>query len=283
MKKQIIILLLISYWFSGCEEEIRLDVNQTIEQIVIEGLLTDSLRRHVVKISTTNNLYDTGEFPKVNNASVRVTEITSDGQENHFDYIQEGKDGYYYSETAFSGKLENSYKLEVVWEGKVFEATDVLLPVAPIDSLVPRLIDPEDVSDETKDSLGTEFGPFYEILFYAVEPPERVDYYHWRFYRNGVFKNFEGDAVFYASDELVRSEINGIIFPGIYTKGDTVYQEQYSLTRNGYLYFFDLETVLFSDGGMFSPPPANPRTNLSNGALGFWQVSALETFTYVVP
>jgi hypothetical protein len=52
--------------------------------------------------------------------------------------------------------------------------------------------------------------------------------------------------------------------------------EVYSLSRVGYVYYNDLFSILNGDGGgMFGPIPAPPRTNLSNGAIGFFQVSAI--------
>lgn len=52
--------------------------------------------------------------------------------------------------------------------------------------------------------------------------------------------------------------------------------EIYSLSRNGYVLYNDLFLILNSDGGgMFGAIPSSPRTNLTNGALGFFQVSAV--------
>ena len=50
----------------------------------------------------------------------------------------------------------------------------------------------------------------------------------------------------------------------------------YSLIREAFTFYSNLSRLLSSDGGMFEPPPANPQNNLSNGALGYFQVSALE-------
>jgi hypothetical protein len=49
----------------------------------------------------------------------------------------------------------------------------------------------------------------------------------------------------------------------------------YSLSRDGFVFYTDLMALLNNDGGVFSQPPSNPRTNLSRGALGFFQASAL--------
>jgi hypothetical protein len=56
----------------------------------------------------------------------------------------------------------------------------------------------------------------------------------------------------------------------------------YSVRRNGYLFYNDLNAILNSDGGMFSPPPANPRSNITGGALGFFQVSAMTSASIAV-
>ncbi len=284
MKKHLFYIAIISgFFFSACEEEIQLDVNQTKEQLVIEGLLTDSLKYHEIKLSITNDLYDQDDFPRVDDATVSVIEKSLDGAEREIVYVLTDKSGLYESEIEFEAQIGYSYELIVDWKGKRYTAEDVLLPVTKIDSLVAEPVEDDfEPWDELIDSLGTETGPFYYVKFYAIEPGDRVDYYNWRFYRNGIFKNFEGRAVFYASDEIVREEIDGIYIPGVYTTGDTIFMEQFSISRIGYLYYFDLETVLNSDGGMFSSAPANPRSNVSNGALGFWQVSSLENIEFII-
>jgi len=58
--------------------------------------------------------------------------------------------------------------------------------------------------------------------------------------------------------------------------------ELYSLTRVQYIYFSDLANILNNDGGMFSPPPANPRSNLSGGALGLFQVSSVSRASILI-
>ena len=64
--------------------------------------------------------------------------------------------------------------------------------------------------------------------------------------------------------------------------GDKATIEAYSLSRTGYVFYDDLQKLLNNDGGMFNQPPANSRTNLSNGALGFFQASAINSASIVV-
>jgi hypothetical protein len=62
-----------------------------------------------------------------------------------------------------------------------------------------------------------------------------------------------------------------------YGKDDQAVVEVYSLSKVGYIYYNDLFSILNGDsGGMFGPIPASPRTNLNNGAIGFFQVSAID-------
>ena len=62
----------------------------------------------------------------------------------------------------------------------------------------------------------------------------------------------------------------------------------YSLTEDVYSYYYQFITLLFNDGGMFSPPPENPQSNVVNlttpldAPLGFFQVSMLKSSTVIV-
>jgi hypothetical protein len=53
----------------------------------------------------------------------------------------------------------------------------------------------------------------------------------------------------------------------------------YSLSRTAYVFYNDLQRLLNNDGGLFSQPPADSRSNLTNGALGFFQASAMDVST----
>jgi hypothetical protein len=63
--------------------------------------------------------------------------------------------------------------------------------------------------------------------------------------------------------------------PIYFAPGDRARCEIYSISRNAFVFYSDLQNLLNSDGGLFSQPPSNSRTNLTNGALGFFQASAL--------
>jgi len=271
MKYTFIVLLMIS---TSCLEPFEVDSGAVESKIVIEALLTDQVQNHYVKISRTIDFNQGGKTPSIDNAMVKVT--VDDGSIiSYFHNPGQHADstGYYLSEIVFRGLIGNTYTLEVDFDGVVYSASEEMLPGMAIDSLSYRLgLDPD---------KGTTVD-YYEVLMYSMEPQDREDFYLFEFFQNGALLNENNEDVFVADDQALAGEINGLEFPFEYVLGDTAKVSIYSLTRQSYLFYFDLVNVLQNDGGMFSPPAANPRTNLSNGALGLFQVSAVASSEAII-
>ncbi|UII32022.1 DUF4249 domain-containing protein [Fulvivirga ulvae] len=278
MNKNILYLLILMMItvLAGCEETVTLESEQVQPKVVIEGLVTNEKRQHFVKVSRSAEFYSSGDFTGVTDAVITV----EDDQGNVYNYEHnpsgaENGDGYYLSEDVYEGQIGSTYKLTVTIGSEVYTASDMIKPVTAIDSLEISLN--EDEYEDPEDE-----GYYYEVLFYAKEPQETEDYYLFKFYRNdSLFLDTETD-IYYADDELLGENIDGIPTAGFYKQGDKARVEMYSISRQGYIYYNDLYTLLTSDGGMFSPPPANPRTNLTNDALGYFQASAVVSDTIVV-
>ena len=255
--------------FMSCEETVQLDVGEVEEGVAIEGLITNDERRHYVKITRTRSFYDTGRAPVITNATVNVT----DNEGNSYDFVHNPTgdavfDGYYVSD-VFEGGVGTTYHLSVNVAGEEYTASETMYPVTTIDSLT-VVLNQEEFEDPEDE------GYFYEVFFYAQEPQDRVDHYLFKFYRNGSIVLDEPEDIYYAEDKFVGEEIDDLPIAGFYALGDTVVTEMYSLSREAFVYYDQLFKVLNNDGGMFSPPPANPRNNLSNGAFGYFQVSAVD-------
>jgi hypothetical protein len=183
--------------------------------------------------------------------------------------------GIYLPVTPFAGEIDRTYTVTVVVDGQSYEGTDKLMRLVAIDKLEGR-IDPEEEEDPEDSDR------FYELLLWVKEPQETKDYYLFQSYRNGELA-FDGDTdIYYADDELIGEDIDGVSLPVYYAKGDVAKIVVYSLSREAFIYYRDLDKLLNNDGGMFGTPPANPRTNLSNGAVGFFQASAIQTGELVI-
>lgn len=263
--------ILLAFVLLACDEATELDLRQTPSRIVIEGVVTNKPGLQAVKISRSARFYASEQAPRVADATVVVTDDTGGryafvhNPRNHADSM-----GIYVPETDFTGHIGRTYSLYVDVNGEVFEATDPMLPVTSIDSLAFRIN--EDQQDDPE-----EPGKIYEMLLYAREPQEEKNFYLFKYYRNDSLSIFNPTDIYYSDDELFGENIGGIPSPVFYGTSDKARLEVYSLTRDGYIFYNDLWTNLNSDGGgMFGPIPAPPRSNLSNDALGFFQVSAVQ-------
>ena len=262
---------------SACQETVQLDLKQTPPKIVIEGQVTDQPGHQSVKVSRSVDFYSSGEAPTIDNATVIVTD--NDG--NEFTFVHNpnavpDSAGIYIPETPFVGVIGKTYSLHVQVGQEIFEASDKLVNVIDMDSLKYRINDDEKEDPKT-------FGKFYELLMYAKEPQDETNFYLFKFYRNDSLLTYSDTDIYYSDDKYLAENIDGVTSPIYYAPNDKGRVEMYSLSRVGYVFYNDLWTLLNNDGGgMFGPIPTTPRTNLSNGALGFFQVSAMNSIEIVV-
>jgi hypothetical protein len=265
--------------FASCQlnEPITLDLNQAPPKVVIEAQVTDRVGYQYVKLSRSGNFYDAARTPRIKDALVTVTDDSGEvvnfthNPNNHPD-----SSGIYIPPHSFVGKIGRTYSLKVEIDGETFTGTDKLADVIPVDSLTYRVHEDEVEDPEIE-------GKFYELLLFAREPQNEKNFYLFKFYRNdSLVYDLETD-IYYTNDDFLAEKIDGVSAPAFYGLKDKAFVEVFSLSRQGYVYYNDLWTLLNGDsGGMFSPIPSSPRTNLTNGALGFFQVSALSTAEIVL-
>jgi hypothetical protein len=270
-----IISVLSTIFFLACEEVITIDINQAPAQLVIDGLVTSEDTIHMVRITRSAD-FNGNEGENIANAIVEV----SDNQGNVFNYTHnpEGYDslqGYYFSDQKFAGEEFAIYQLNVTVDNLSFSASDTLRPITAIDSLSIQL-DDDAVEDPENE------GKIYQIILYAKEPQESVDFYYFKFYRDGLIDTDGDRNVYIFDDKVLGSSLDGLPSPILFREGEVASVEIYSLTREQFVYFTDLANILNSDGGMFSPPPANPRSNISGGALGLFQVSGISRSSILI-
>jgi hypothetical protein len=256
---------------SSCEKTVDLDINQTPQKVVVEGYVTDVADHNYVKVSRTNNFYSTGNSPRVTDATVMVED--SEGNIYNFVHYSGSSDdslGFYFPEVPFAGVAGRSYLLSVTTGGETFTAEDELVRLVPMDKLEYRVN--EDEKQDPEDE-----GRFFEVLLFVKEPKETKDYYLFKCYRNDTLTYANENDIYYSDDELIGENIDGVPLPIFYAQDELAGVEVYSLSRDAFIYYRDLQKLLTNDGGLFGTPPANPRTNITGGALGFFQVSSIQS------
>lgn len=271
MRLVIIANILLALTLISCEEPFVLDSQQAPPQVVIDAMIMDKAEYQHVTLKWSTDFYAKGKSPAITDAVVSV----SDNEGHVYDFVHNPNNhadsaGIYIPVTPFAGVAGRTYNLKVKVGDDTYEASDKLANVIPIDSLAIK------VDEDEKDDPEVE-GRFYEILVFATEPKDEVNFYLFKFYRNdSLLYNNETD-IYFSDDELLAESIDGVEGPLFYSKGDKAKVEAYSMSRIGYVYYNDLVNLLNGDsGGMFGPIPASPRSNLSNNALGFFHVGAVK-------
>lgn len=267
--RNLTILILIVGVLTGCDEPIKLDVTQTPPQIVIEGQVTDVSGKQFVHLSRSLGFYQVGDPEAIKAAYVTIKDDTGDSVSFfHNPHQHPDSVGYFVPKVKFVGVIGRTYTMKVLIGEDTYTASDKLVRVTSFDS----------ISYRPNRFLGRDIpsdGKYMELVMYAKEPQDTEDNYLFKFYRNDSLVYTKRDDVYIFNDYGIGERIDGVASPVYYAPGDSARVEMYSISRDGYLYYNDLGTIMNSDGGMFSPPPANPRSNITGGALGFFQVSAM--------
>lgn len=253
----------------ACEKEIDIDLNTSQPTIVIEGLVSDQLGPYTVKLTHTVNFDENNTFPPVSGASVIIYDDAGNRE-----VLTETNPGIYHSMTI-QGTPGRTYFLEVKTGDDTYEAVSTMPSPVNIDTLTV-----EDTGD---------FGPAGHgetITVHYTDPVGESNYYRFVLIVNGVVR----DGVFIDNDDLHDGDIKDLELIDYsentnLTTGDTATVVLQTIDENVYEYFRTLREISGSNGGGMgqSTSPANPISNISNGALGYFSVCAETSKTIVIP
>jgi len=257
--KKILFIALAFFTLTSCTEILSDQESDVTPRVVINAkLIRDSVC--VVKLTRTQSYYNSAPVPTITNATITLTVNGSTTEA-----LTHTGNGVYRG-TAIIGTVNSMYTINVLVDGKTYTANATMLPVTPIDSLKYYYTPGTSIQDEG----------YYPTLS-AIEPPNQVNYYMFKYYRNDTLLSDSGD--FQVSDDrYVTSNIDGVPFPYTYRLNDVAKLEMYSLNQAQYQFYSDFLNQLNSDGGFFSTPPTNPSTNFSGSdVIGVFQVSDMNT------
>jgi hypothetical protein len=263
MKKYIAIVVLSIFSFYSCKKTVVLDLNNAPPQIVIQGEVTDSAGPYNIIINQSVGFYADNTFPAISGAVVKI----SDNQ-GVTDSLTETSPGVY-STHILQGVPGNTYTLSVLIQNKNYTAVSTMpMPVA-LDSI---------------SFLTTSgFGQKRESAVVNYQDPAGIkNYYQFIEYING--KQFtKNDFIF--DDRLSDGKyITGTLFTDstYFKTGDLLEVKMNCIDKNVYNYFFQLQQS--SGNGAFSntASPADPESNISNGALGYFSANTTQSKKVIV-
>ena len=247
--------------FCSCQEVINVDLNSASPRLVVEGDITTKPGPYLFKLSRTTNFFDNNIFAPEVGASVIINDNAGS-----IDTLKEILSGIYVTK-KISGTIGNTYNLSIYTQGQKYSASAKMMDTVHIDSLTY--------------TLGTGKNPQYRLACAFQDPLGIGNYYAFRTYKNRAIL---GDVV---NNRIVTDKItNGGWFRNTFRNdaiqlSDTIKVELLSVDKATYDYYNTLRATLNS-GSPFSTPPANPVTNLSNGALGFFGAYAVTSRSVVI-
>lgn len=258
MKNLIYSIAIISL-LSSCLEVMDIKHEDNEPVLIVDGVITDQPGPYQVKLSTTITFNASEPEIEVENAVVTITD--DQGQEDELTHIGNGV----YETTSIQGAVGRTYELTIDHAGQTFTSSSTMLPVSEI---------AETAFNFRKETTFYEEG-YYVAMAALVSDPEKINYYRWKVYKNDSLFNGNEDIIV-AEDEYADDSFE-FEFGYPFELEDEVKIEMSSLNKDAYDYYTGLIEVLASDGGLFSPPPVNAPSNISNGALGLFQANAVST------
>lgn len=299
--KNIFFMLLVivcSYGFYACVDEVDLNVNTVQRSIVFDGFVTDSLGDFTLKISESSiiGVGNDNILDPVGGATAKL--VDSDGVE----YLYQETEDLEYELKDFKVLRGKNYFLDVVLaDGRHYQSTPAeLRSSSTIDS----------VSYEIREeSMRNNLGEFetqlriYTNIATDISQAETPPFLRWRV--TGEYQFLEGyrgalnPRYCYIPINLDLNEIrllngneirDGQLFNQVIA--DVEYDDrfalqfcfhisQYSISEEEYTYWQNIKEVTDIDGGLFDPPPGTIIGNIRNVddpdeiPVGYFSVSSV--------
>ncbi len=247
----------------SCEDVIEIDLDSIEPKLVIEGSINDLGDPFNIKLSKTGDYFEAGIYPAVSDALVTVTD------ENGIETVFEESEPGLYSSGLLEVEENGSYTLFVRSRGEDYMAEGTIPYKVFIDSLSFDL-----------PSFMSEFEEGYVISCYLQDPVEFRNYYRMKAYKKGeTTSSVESKVIF--NDDFMNGNMMFVSWESEpFFPMDTVVVELHTLDKSSYDYYHTLNTL---GGGLFGASnPANPTTNLSNDALGYFGAYTVSRDTIVI-
>ena len=257
--KTLFLVAICSVLFISCEKKIDLNLEESEQLFVIEGIVHDSLGDNFVKLSKTRPFDNNGAIERISNATVQILDNTG----ATFNLYETATPGYY-TDPTLRGISGRTYDLIVDIDGEVITATSHMNPRTEIDSL----------SYEELPSFDPNAAKEYGIYFYFTDSLNYENYYRVKTFLEGE----QEDGFLNLSDDFIDGAATFFpVFEASYLAGDNPTVQMLSVDEVNFRYFSGLS---LSQGGEV---PANPETNLSGDkAVGYFGAYAKSEVTIII-
>lgn len=249
----------------SCEKVIDIDLNKAKPKYVIEGNLSDIPGDCLIQVTQTVNFSDLSIFPGVENADVFIRE----DQKQPIKLIQTSRGNY--ESSQLRAKPTHTYTLSVKIGDEEFTSTVKVPQKVSFDSLY--IADFSGFGDTRK---------FANVIF--RDAAGLGNSYRFILYKNSIANS----NIFVLNDEFSDGRVINTFLAFFDNSdiqrldtGDSVMVEMQGIDPSVYTFFLSLSQN--STGGNESVAPGNPVSNISGGAIGYFNAFVRQRRTIIVP
>ncbi|HWK07414.1 MAG TPA: DUF4249 domain-containing protein [Puia sp.] len=246
--------------FYSCTKTVTLNLKTAASQIVIQGEVTNLAGPYTVTINQSTAFYADNTFPPISGAVVKISD-----DQGVTDSLTETSTGVYTTHTL-QGSSGHTYTLSVFAQNTNYTASSTMPAQVPFDSVT---------FDHSADFGRKQI----EAIVNFQDPPGVKNYYQFIEYINGVQLTKSGN-IFVLDDRLsdgryisrtLRNDSSRLAI------GDLLEVKKYDIDENVYNYWYQLDQSSGSGGFNTSASPANPTSNISNGAYGYFSAHTVQS------
>lgn len=265
-------LLITLVSLSSCTEKIDIELDNNRIRLIVEGNITDIQGEQFIKLTETADYFSNAQPKGVGNATVVIEYKNGPMLLTESDSLT----GLYLMPDEFVGMQDNAYQLNIKLENEIGGFKDY-----SANTKMPHLSD--DIDSITVDWMAKFEG--WAVRLYAHEPPSE-DFYMFNGLRNGKLITDSIHEVNVSDDKLFNGNYtNGAIvlmFPeDDLAAGDLFTLVLSNITKEYANFVTEVQIEIRPKAPLFSGPPANVSSNISNGAGG-WFTAYASVFTSTV-
>jgi hypothetical protein len=250
-------LMVAVLWACACTERVDWPLEyQEADLIVVEAKLTNEVKRQEVRL--TRPIYGINGIPDaVTDALVEIW----DGRQLHQFAEDPTRPGVYLSTSGLAGEVNSGYQLRIRHGEKRINAVSFMRKVEPFQPMWTSLVQEDPplyevyISDQNGPSIVRLELDWSHVYGYDTLPEDQTHALIYHYTLGGVDVN----RIFAPEQEKVR-------FP----PGTRIFREKESVSREYEEYLRGMLSETEWRGGLFDVLPGNARTNLSEGAIGYF-------------
>ncbi|MDA3616397.1 DUF4249 domain-containing protein [Polluticaenibacter yanchengensis] len=252
---------------TACQKVIDIDLKDTPKKMVIEAVVTDIAGQAKVLITQTKNYNESNTPDYLPGGKVSISD--NEGNTVVFSETATGR----FEAPALVGQASKTYTLKVEINNQTYTSS-VKMPEKVV--LDDAYITEEFLFGENRKMTTVDYqdppgvGNFYRCVQFINGKKDNTIYINSDDYTDGRYMK---DKLFYIADEDKGQEV--------IKSGDEIKVEFMSLEKSVYKYWFSLD--MGATGENQAATPANPVSNITNGALGYFSVHPYQSKTFIVP